>query len=86
MLAKISKEEAKWLLDTFAPMRGGRVDNTTFQTFLKAYNLMRGTNTVVKCFSCEGRTIAAMANSMFNQYQAEIEALTVSKRGRKKKS
>lgn len=86
MLAKISKSEAKWLLETFAPMRGGRVDNTTFQTFLKAYNLMRGTNTVVKCFSCEGRTIAAMANSMFNQYQAEIEALTVSKRGRKKKS
>ena len=86
MLAQISKSEAQWLLNTFAPMRGGRVDNNTFQTFLKAYNLMRGTNTVVKCFSCEGRTIAAMANSMFNQYQAEIEALTVSKRGRKKKS
>lgn len=84
MLAKISKSDAEWLLRVFAPIRGGRVDNSTFQMFLKAYNLMRGTNTVVKCFSCEGRTIAAMANSMFNQYQAEIEAIAKPKRGRKK--
>ena len=84
MLPTISKDQAKWLVETFAPIRGGRVDNSTFQMFLKAYNLMRGTNTVVKCFSCEGRTIAAMANSMFNQYQAEIEAIAKPKRGRKK--
>ena len=85
MLAKISKSEAKWLLEVYQPMKGGRVDNSTFQTFLKAYNLMRGTNTVVKCFSCEGRTIAAMANSMFNQHQAEIEKIA-SKTTRKRKS
>ena len=45
---------------------------------------MKGADRKVNCFSCEGRTIAAMANSMFEQYQGEIEALTVSKRGRKK--
>ena len=84
MLAKISKSDAEWLLRVFAPIRGGRVDNSTFQTFLKAHNIMKGTNTQVNCFSCEGRTIAAIANSMFNQYQAEIEAIAKPKRGRKK--
>lgn len=84
MLPKISKSDAQWLLRVYAPIRGGRVDNSTFQTFLKAYNIMKGADRVVNCFSCEGRTIAAMANSMFEQYQSEIEALTKSKRGRKK--
>ena len=84
MLSKISKSDAEWLLRVFAPIRGGRVDNSTFQVFLKAYNIMRGTDRQVACFSCEGRSIAAMANSMFEQHQSEIEALIVSKRGRKK--
>ena len=84
MLSKISKSDAEWLLNTWAPIRGGRVDNSTFQMFLKAYNIMKGTDRKVNCFSCEGRTIAAMANSMFNQYQAEIEAIAKPKRGRKK--
>ena len=84
MLAKISKTDAEWLLRVFAPIRGGRVDNSTFQMFLKAYNIMKGTDRQVNCFSCEGRTIAAMANSMFEQHQSEIEAIAKPKRGRKR--
>ena len=84
MLPQISKEDAKWLLRVFAPIRGGRVDNSTFQMFLKAYNILRDTDRKVSCFSCEGRSIAAMANSIFEQYQGEIEALANPKRGRKK--
>lgn len=84
MLPKISKSDAQWLLNVFAPIRGGRVDNSTFQMFLKAYNILKDTDRKVACFSCEGRTIAAMANSMFEQHSSEIEALSKSKRGRKK--
>ena len=88
MLAKISKTDAQWLLNVFQPIRGGRVDNSTFQMFLKAYNMMKGADKKVKCFSCEGRTIAAMANSMFEQYQSEIEAIATktSKRNASKKT
>jgi hypothetical protein len=85
MLAKISKTDAQWLLNTFAPIRGGRVDNSTFQMFLKAYNLMKGTDRKINCFSCEGRTIAAMANNMFEQYESEIQSLASATRGRKAK-
>lgn len=85
MLAKISKTDAQWLLNVWAPIRGGRVDNSTFGMFLKAYNMMKGADRKVNCFSCEGRTIAAVANSIFEQYQQEIETIA-SKTTRKRKS
>lgn len=75
MLAKITKDEAKWLLETYAPMRGFRINNGTLGTYLQAYNLMKGTDRKVSCSSCEGRSIAAMANSMFEQYESEIQAI-----------
>ena len=85
MLAKISKEEAKWLLEVYGPMRGYRIDNGTLGTYLKAYNLMRGTDRKVSCSSCEGRSIAAMANSMYNQYEEEIKAIATPKQGKRVK-
>tara|TARA_R110002153_G_scaffold68141_1_gene181065 strand:+ start:313 stop:573 length:261 start_codon:yes stop_codon:yes gene_type:complete len=83
MLPKISKGNAEWLIRVFQPIRGGRVDNSTFQLFLKAYNILRDTDRKVGCFSCEGRSIAAMANSIFDQYEGEIKAIAT-KRTRKK--
>ena len=84
MSLKINKTQAKWLLDKFQPVRGGRVDNSTFQMFLKAYNILRNTDRKVSCFSCEGRSIAAMANSMFDQYKVEIEKIATKNASRKK--
>ncbi len=84
MLPKISKSDAQWLINTFQPIRGGRVDNSTFQMFLKAYNILRNTDRKVSCFSCEGRSIAAMANSMFDQYKVEIEKIATTNASRKK--
>ena len=83
MLAKISKDEAKWLLEEYAPKRGYRIDSSTFGMYLKAYNLMKGANRRAKCFSCEGRAIAAMANSLYEQYENDIQAVLKPKRGRK---
>jgi len=85
MLAKISKTDAEWLLRVFAPVRGGRVDNSTFKTFLRAHNIMKGVDRQVGCFSCEGRTIAKIASSMYDQYETEIKAITSpAKKTRKK--
>ncbi len=84
MSLKINKNQAKWLLNEFQPIRGGRVDNSTFQMFLKAYNILRNTDRKVSCFSCEGRSIAGIANSMFDQFKSEIEKISTTDARRKK--
>lgn len=85
MLPKISKTDAKWLIEEYGPKRGYRIDHSTFQMFLTAYNLLRGTNKKVDCLSCEGKAIAAMAKSMYEQYEEEIKAIAT-KTTRKKKN
>ena len=86
MLAQINKQEAEWLLNEYAPKRGYRIDNSTISMFLKAYNLMKGGDKKVNCTSCEGKAIAAMANSMFEQYEADIKTIATKTKGRKKKN
>jgi hypothetical protein len=85
MLAKISKTDAQWLLNEYGPKRGYRVDNSTFQMFLKAYNLMKGTDRKVNCFTCEGRAIAAMASSMYEQYESKIQKIANARKRKTKK-
>ena len=75
MLPEISKEEAQWLLSDYGPKRGYRVDHSTVPMFLKAYNLMKGGDRKIECTSCEGKAIAQMASSMFEQYEAEIKVI-----------
>ncbi len=84
MLPKISKEEAIWLLEEYAPKRSFGINNKTLNMFLRAYNLMKGVEHKINCTSCEARGIAAIAKSMFNQYEAEIQAVAYPKKGRKK--
>lgn len=86
MLPEISKQDATWLVEFYGPKKGYRVDNTTFQMFLRAYNIMKNTNRQVSCFSCEGRSIAAMAKSMYEQYEEDIKKIAYppKTRGRKK--
>lgn len=74
MLPEISKEEAQWLLNDYGPKRGYRVDHSTVPMFLKAYNLMKGGDRKIECTSCEGKAIAQMASSMFEQYEGSIKA------------
>ena len=45
---------------------------------------MRGTERKVNCTSCEGRSIAAMANSMFEQYEEEIKVIATTTTRKKK--
>ena len=87
MLAQISKEDALWLVEEYGPKRGYRIDSTTFGMYLKAFNVMKGTDRKVDCMSCEGKTIAALAKSIYEQYEGEIKAIAYPpKKGRKKKN
>lgn len=85
MLPEISKEEAQWLLNDYGPKRGYRVDHSTVPMFLKAYNLMKGGDRKIECTSCEGKAIAQMASSMYEQYEADIKAIATKTKKRKKK-
>lgn len=71
----LTKSDAQWLLNTFQPIRHGRISGNTISMFIKATNLISGKNLSVPSCGCEYKTAAAIANSYFDQYKAEIEKL-----------
>ena len=71
----LTKTDAGWLLNTFQPIRKGRIAGSTIGMFVKATNLISGKNTTVPSCGCEYKTTAAIANSYFDQYKSEIEKL-----------
>jgi hypothetical protein len=83
----LSKEDAKWLIEEYGPMRGNQINVENFKVFLKAYNLMKNTNRRMGCFTCEARQVTKMTTSYFEQYEEQIKAIAYppKKKTRKKK-
>ena len=74
MQGKITREDAKWILATYAPIRGnGKVINHK-GVILEALTLMRGTPVNMGC-NCELPALARITADMFEQNQTEIETL-----------
>jgi len=69
----LTKSDAGWLLNTFQPMRHGRIAGNTIGMFTKAINLISGKNLNNPSCGCEYKTQAAIANSYFDQYKSQIE-------------
>ena len=70
----ISKEDAKWILATYAPIRGhGKIGNHQ-GAILGALGLMRGQEVKINC-NCELPALARITSDMFDQHQQEIEAI-----------
>lgn len=69
----LTKEEAQWLLTTYAPKKDGIINGNTISLFTKAINLMRGTNNSNPTCGCQYKSQAAIANSLFDQYKSEID-------------
>jgi len=69
---EITKEDAVWLVEEFAPKRGGMVSGKTINMFLRAINTILKQNRKAPSCSCEYRTVAAIANNVYEQYQSEI--------------
>ena len=71
---KITREEAKWILATYAPIRGhGKISNHQ-GPILGALGIMRGQEVKINC-SCELPALSRIASDMFEQNREEIEAI-----------
>jgi len=84
----ITKETATWLVEEYNPIRGLRIDSKTIPMHVNALNvILDQERTVPKCATCEWRSIAAIANSVYQQHEDEImKAYNSKPKGRKKKS
>ncbi len=74
MQGKITREEAKYILGTYAPIRGhGKIGNHQ-SAILTALGLMRGNPVHMGC-NCELPALARICSDMFDQNREEIEAI-----------
>jgi hypothetical protein len=74
MQGKITRDEAKWILATYAPIRGhGKIGNHQ-GAILGALGLMRGNPVHISC-NCELPALARITNDMFEQHKSQIEAI-----------
>ena len=74
MQGKITRDQAKWILGTYAPIRGhGKIGNHQ-GVILEALGLMRGNPVHINC-NCELPALSRIASDMFDQNQQEIEAI-----------
>ena len=70
----ITVEDAKWILATYAPIRGhGKIGNHQ-GAILGALGIMRGQPVHMGC-NCELPALARITSDMFDQHKAQIEAL-----------
>ena len=73
----ITQEEAKWILATYAPIRGhGKIGNHQ-GAILGALGIMRGNPVHMGC-NCELPALARICSDMFDQNREEIEAIASS--------
>jgi hypothetical protein len=71
---KITREEAKYILTVYEPIRGhGKIGNHQ-AAILGALGIMRGNPVHMGC-SCELPALARITNDMFEQNREEIEAI-----------
>ena len=70
----ISRDEAKYILGTYAPIRGhGKIANHQ-AAILTALGLMRGQHVHMGC-NCELPALARITSDMFDQHKSQIEAI-----------
>lgn len=87
--SNLTQQEAQWLLEEYAPKRGGRIDgNTMDKYFVPARRLIEGKEIGRPGCGCHFKVFVSITNSMFGQHEAEIKNIAyppkTSKRGRTK--
>ena len=86
----LTQDEAKWLIEEYAPRKDGMINGKTMDTyFVPARTLMQGKPSERPGCSCQFKSYVMMTNSMYGQYEQEIKLVaspveTKSSRGRKK--
>jgi hypothetical protein len=74
MQGKITRDEAKWILATYAPIRGHDKIGNHQGAILGALGLMRGNPVHISC-NCELPALARITSDMFDQHKSQIEAI-----------
>lgn len=86
----ITQDDAKWLIDFYKPRMSYQINQSSIQWHLKAFNLIKGANEKVPSCPCHWVSGAKMAQSLFSQYETEIQQLyeqpVKTTRGRKRKT
>ena len=84
--SNLQQEDARWLVEFYAPKMGYRIDNSTIQWHNKAFNLIKGSNDPVPSCNCHWVSASRIAQSLYGQHEAEIKAVAYPvKKTRKKK-
>ena len=87
--SNLTQEEALWLLNEYAPKRGGRVSGETMDKyFTKARGLIMGKPVERPGCGCQYKSYVMMTNSLFSQHYEAIKKIATPKpksRGRSKK-
>jgi len=72
----LTKENAIWLMESFAIKRNGRIDGSTMDNyFVPARKYMTGKPTSRPGCGCHFKAYAAMTNSMFSQHEEAIKTI-----------
>ena len=87
----LTQEQAKWLVEEFAPRMGNRVDGKNMDNYwLPAREYILGRKIDKPGCGCEYKAYVAMTNSMYGQHEVAIREVAYPKvettRGRKKKT
>ena len=84
----LTQEEAKWLVEEYAPRRDGRISGDTIDKyFVPARGLIQGFKSERPGCGCHFKAYVAMTNSMYSQHEQAINDIAYPKiqsRGRKK--
>ena len=71
----MTKTEAQWLVNEYWPKRDVTVNQQTISMFTKAINYIKGTSSKNPDCSCQWKSQALIAKSLYEQHQVEIEKL-----------
>ena len=69
----MTKTNAQWLMNEYWPNRDRQVNAESIKIFTKAINIIRDQNNPIPACSCQWRTNALIAKSLYEQNQTLIE-------------
>ena len=69
----MTKADAQWLVNEYWPNKNLQVNSTSIQMFTRVINIIREQNNPVPSCSCQWRTNALIAKSLYEQNQSMIE-------------
>ena len=81
----MTKTNAQWLMNEYWPNRDRQVNAESIKIFTKAINIIRDQNNPIPACSCQWRTNALIAKSLYEQNQSLIETTANAKTRTKSK-